>query len=65
MGIVFPLKREFDEQVNQLIVGVRSPFSLSRRAAVLPCSWRNFQYEPQVGLRRTIRPWIHSCKKTF
>ena len=60
-----PSPREFDQQIDQVIVRVRPRVPLGRLSAVLPCLGRNLPHEPQMRLCRPIGRGVHTLHELF
>ena len=52
--VVFSLHGEFDQKIDQLIVGMSPGFPLGHLLTILPSPGRNFTHEPQMRLGRPV-----------
>ena len=52
--VIFSLHGEFDQKIDQLIVGMSLGFPLGRLLTILPSPGRNFTHEPQMRLGRPV-----------
>ena len=52
--VVFSVHGEFDQKIDQLIVGMSPGFPLGRLLTSLPSPGRNFTHEPQMRLGRPV-----------
>ena len=60
MGVILPLKGQFDEQVHKVIVRMGPTLPLPGGAAIVPRTCRDFTPEPQVGFSGSIGTHVHS-----
>ena len=58
--VIFSLHGEFDQEIDQLIVGMSPGFPLGHLPTILPSSGRNFTHEPQMWLCRPVGRGVHS-----